>query len=123
MTDTETTELNQDTVQAICERHIAYYTGDKHRNEDSPMTLVESLAVTSEALPVSFLNEGQFDTLPLLSERELRNKQLADPCLREIIAQMETGEKVPPTVRKELCDISFLLRELNRFELHNYTTR
>lgn len=83
------------------------------------MTSVQSLAISSEALPDSFVNTGQFDTLPLLSEKELRNKQLADPCLRDVIAQMEIGEKVPLTVRQEL---SLLLRELYRLELLNDLT-
>lgn len=44
-------------------------------------------------------------------------RQRADPVLREVIHQMETGEKVPPTARQQLPTLVLLLRELNPLEL------
>uniref|UniRef100_A0A8P4K456 Gypsy retrotransposon integrase-like protein 1 n=1 Tax=Dicentrarchus labrax TaxID=13489 RepID=A0A8P4K456_DICLA len=114
--------VSQDIVHAICERHLVCMATDECRGNDEAMTLVQSLAISPEALPDSFVNERQHGgppDLPHLSEREIRDKQRADPCLREVIAHMENGEKLPPTVRKELPDVSFFLREWNRLELHN----
>lgn len=39
--------------------------------------------------------------------------------LREVIHQLETGEKVPSMVRKELPDLGLLLRERNYLELQD----
>lgn len=55
--------------------------------------------------------------VPVLFHVDLQNKQRADPGLHEIIYQLETGEKVPPTARKEIPELPFLLRELNKLEL------
>ncbi|KAK7912833.1 hypothetical protein WMY93_013044 [Mugilogobius chulae] len=46
-------------------------------------------------------------------------KQRADSILREVIHQLETGENVPPTVRKELPDLALLLREFSRLEIQD----
>ena len=114
--------VSQDIVHAICERHLVCGVPDECGDRDGGMTLVQSLAISPKALPDSFVNEqqhGDLPGLPHLSEREIGDKQRADPCLREVIAQMESGEKVPPTVRKELSGIPFLLREWNRLEMHD----
>lgn len=50
---------------------------------------------------------------------DIREKQRADPSLREVIHQLSTGEIVPPTMRKELPDLALLLRERNRLELQD----
>lgn len=83
--------MSQDTVHAICERHLVCNATDEHRDGDGAITLVQSLAISSEALPDSFVNEEQYGGLPVLlhlSEREIGDKQRADPCLREVIAQI-----------------------------------
>lgn len=54
-----------------------------------------------------------------MSEEELRQSQINDPAINEIIHQLETGETTPPTVRKEIPELSILLRELNKLELQN----
>lgn len=51
--------------------------------------------------------------------KQLRPDQQADPCLREIIAQLETGNKVSPNFRKQLPDIPLLIRQFSLLELHN----
>lgn len=48
--------------------------------------------------------------VPVLYHVDLQDKQRADPGLREIIYQLETGEKVPPTAREEIPELPFLLR-------------
>lgn len=50
---------------------------------------------------------------------EIRDKQWADSCLQEVIAQIESGGKLPLTVSKKTLIITFLLREWNRPEMHN----
>ena len=52
-----------------------------------------------------------------LSQLDLKDNQRSDPSIREVIHQMETGEKVPPTLRQELPDVALLLREWNHLEL------
>lgn len=52
-----------------------------------------------------------------LSEDDLREKQRSDPCIREVIPQMESGVTPSPTVRAELPELPLLLREWNRLVL------
>uniref|UniRef100_A0AAY4BA93 Gypsy retrotransposon integrase-like protein 1 n=1 Tax=Denticeps clupeoides TaxID=299321 RepID=A0AAY4BA93_9TELE len=49
----------------------------------------------------------------------LKDKQRADPTIKEVIGQVEFGETPPPTARKELPDLPLLLREFNKLELHD----
>lgn len=105
-----------DVVKAICEGHLV------HQTVDGSITLVESLALYPDAVPDSYGQEGEHggvSTLPQLTEADLANEQRSDPVLKEVIAHMELGEKPPPTVRQELPELSFLLREWNRLELKN----
>lgn len=44
-------------------------------------------------------------------------KQRADTSIWEVINEMESGEKPPPSVRKELPELCLMLREWNRLEL------
>lgn len=52
-----------------------------------------------------------------LSREDLKEKQRADPSLNEVILQLETGQKPPPTVRQELPELLLLLREWPRLEI------
>uniref|UniRef100_A0A1A8F2I7 Gypsy retrotransposon integrase-like protein 1 n=2 Tax=Nothobranchius korthausae TaxID=1143690 RepID=A0A1A8F2I7_9TELE len=87
------------------------------------------MAMSAAAIPNDFVNEtdcGGLPVVPHLSPEKIMHEQRTDPLLREVIAQIETGEKVPPMVRAELPDINLLLRELSRLEMHNnilYRTR
>lgn len=51
------------------------------------------------------------------TENDLKEKQRADPCIREVIHQMESGVTSSPTVRAELTELPLLLRELNHLVL------
>lgn len=121
--------LGPDVVPAICERHLIGCSPSENKEMDCAFTLVDSLAMSVSAIPDEFVNEDQCGGLPVIPHmpvEQLRAEQRADPCLREIIAQLETGDKVPPTVRKQLPDIPLLIREFSRLELHNqilYRTR
>lgn len=111
--------VDSDVVQAICEKHhICQEMAEDSDSANPGITLVESLALSAAAIPESFEQEGSC-IIPHLSEEQLKKKQRADPSLREVIFQMESGEKIPPTVRAELPELPLLLREWNRLELTN----
>ncbi|KAJ8002805.1 hypothetical protein DPEC_G00162790 [Dallia pectoralis] len=98
-------------------------------SRDESISLVESLAISGDAVPDSFEREDELGGLPIvphLSEADLRDKQRADQCIEHVISQIERGETPPPTVRAVLPDLPLLLRELTRLELRNgilYRTR
>lgn len=114
--------VNQEVVQAICERQLVYCANNGDFVNDGSISLVESLATSVDAIPDSFEQEEQRGGLPIiphLSEVDLRDKQRADQCIRHVVSQIERGEKPPPTLRKELPDVPLLLREWNKLELRN----
>lgn len=122
--------VDQEVVHAICERQFVYHSataGDL--DNDAHISLVESLAMSGDAVPDSFGQEekhGGLSIVPHLSEVDIRNSQRSDQCIRHVITQLESGEKPPPTLRKELPDIALMLREFNKLEIHNgilYRTR
>lgn len=118
LADPEIQVVNQDAVKAICESHLVGLTNDPW---STGITLVESLTVSVDAIPESYVAEDQhgLPVIPSLSHADLKMKQRADSAIREVIAQMELGEKTTPTVRKELPELPLLLREWNRLELHD----
>ena len=109
-------DVSSDVVTAICQSSMV-----RTLNDPYDLTLVESLTVSADAIPESYVEENGhgLPVIPSLSHLDLKEKQRSDPCLREVIFQLETGEKVSPTVRNELPDLPLLLRELNRLELQN----
>uniref|UniRef100_A0A3P8UAF7 Gypsy retrotransposon integrase-like protein 1 n=1 Tax=Amphiprion percula TaxID=161767 RepID=A0A3P8UAF7_AMPPE len=113
----EVEELDADIITAICHRCLV--TSQPSSSAESPIALVESLSLSAKAIPDSYVSEDHhgLPVVPSLSALDLKEKQRADPVIREVIHQMETGEKVPPRVRQELPDLMLLLRELNRLEL------
>lgn len=119
LVDKDTTELiNHDVLQAICQSHLIKNIDD---NKDCGFTLVESLTISTEAIPDIYGAEDEhgLPTVPALSKTELKEKQRTDMTIREIISQLETGQTPPPTLREELPDLPLLLRELNRLVLYD----
>ncbi|KAK7906795.1 hypothetical protein WMY93_015407 [Mugilogobius chulae] len=114
----EAAEIAPDIVHAICQSSL---TRAFHQSTQSDITLVESLTVSAEVLPAGFIDEQLhgLPVLPSLTPSDLREEQSADPALREIIYQLKTGEKAPPSVREELPELPLLLREWNRLELED----
>ncbi|KAJ8375581.1 hypothetical protein SKAU_G00061610 [Synaphobranchus kaupii] len=104
-------------VQAICEKHHVHQTGNGLSHPS--VTLVESLALHADVIPSSFQQEDEhgLPVIPHLSEEDLRERQRADPDLKAVIEHLESGEKPPPTLRKELPDVALWLREWDRLEL------
>ena len=112
-------ELTSDVVAAICHSCLLR-TPSPEVSPESSITLVETMSMSATAIPDSYSNESQGSpVVPSLSLSDLKGKQRADPVLREVIHQLETGEKVPPTARAELPDLPLLLREWNRLELQD----
>lgn len=121
LADSSSTEvISLDVVDAICQGCLVKASPDSDPSH-STITLVESLALSADAIPDSYVVEDQhgLPVIPLLSYHDLKEKQRADPSIREVIFQIESGEKIPPTVRTELPELPFLLREWNRLELQN----
>lgn len=116
--------VDQSVVKAICERQLTYSVSPDDEKKGGPdrVALVEVLAMSPSAVPDSYGQEEQFGGLPIvphLTEAELAAKQRADQCIKHVIAQVEHGDRPPPTVRTQLPDLPLLLRELNRLELRN----
>lgn len=119
--DMEHTDVLPEVVTAICEKHQVYQPNASLGPPYSPVALVESLALHTDALPSGFQRENEhgLPVIPHLSEEDLMERQRADPDLRAVIEQLQTGEKPPPTQRRELPDIGLWLREWNRLEIRN----
>lgn len=114
--------VDQEVVRAICERQLIYSVNPDDPSSANNVALVECLATCAAAVPDSYEQEDQSGGLPViphLTETDLIDKQRADQCIRHVIAQIEHGDKPPPTLRSELPDLPFLLRELSRLELLN----
>lgn len=96
--------VDQEVMHAICERQFIYYsTSSEDLDNDAGISLVESLAISGDAVPDSFEKEeahGGLSIIPHIYEADLRNKQRSDQCIRHVITQIESVEKPPPTLRK-----------------------
>ncbi|KAL1269812.1 hypothetical protein QQF64_032101 [Cirrhinus molitorella] len=112
-----TANVTTDVVNAICEKHLI----TQYADAESEVALVESLALHADAVPVEYEQEGYIDGLPVMPylPQEIRDKQRADPVLREVIFHLELGDKPSPTVRKELPTFPLFLKEWNRLELRD----
>ncbi len=121
MSETDYASLNENAIKAICEKHLVHQVISNPPEETSPSTtLVVSLAHHPKALPQSFEEEDQLGGLPVipsLTPAELRDKQTADTCIGIVLRQVESGEKPPPSLRKELPELGLLLREWNKLEV------
>lgn len=78
---------------------------------------MESLSFNTDVVPENYIFDDHSSVVPVFPRSRLKEKQREDPNIRELIHQMETGEKVPPTARAELHELPLLLRELTRMEL------
>uniref|UniRef100_A0A3Q1EWG8 Gypsy retrotransposon integrase-like protein 1 n=1 Tax=Acanthochromis polyacanthus TaxID=80966 RepID=A0A3Q1EWG8_9TELE len=77
--------------------------------------------MSADSLPDSYTADEQFASfvVPQLSPSAIADKQRADPVLKHVIAQLETGESPPSSLREEVPELPLLLRDLNRLELQN----
>lgn len=116
----EAAEISPDIVVAICQSSLVRSCCPVDYTQFD-VTLVESLSVHANIIPDCFAEEESHG-LPVISpltHADLKEEQRADPAIREVIFQLETGEKVSSTVREELSELPLLLREWNRLELEN----
>lgn len=90
-------------------------------SDGTAITLVESFATSADAIPDCYDSEGHhgLSIIPLWSHLDLKEKQREGTTICEVIFQMECGEKIPPTVRKELPDLPLLLGEWNKLQLRD----
>ncbi|KAG1953594.1 interleukin-1 receptor accessory protein-like 1-A [Pimephales promelas] len=113
--------MDENTIKALCDKHLVHLVIDNPPVETSPITTyVMSLAHHPRALPGSFEEDYQFGGLPVITSfapDELRSKQRADTTICEVLRQMEVGGTIPPSLRKELPELSFLLREWSKLEI------
>ncbi|KAJ8353349.1 hypothetical protein SKAU_G00209160 [Synaphobranchus kaupii] len=81
--------------------------------------VIDAFVHVNGAITESFQSEGEhgLPVIPHMTERELRERQRADPNLRSVIGYLEAGETPPPRPRKEAPEVAILLREWNRLEL------
>ncbi|KAK7877074.1 hypothetical protein WMY93_032212 [Mugilogobius chulae] len=107
-----------DVVEAICGAALVRAHNEVDSNQAN-ITLVESLAITADAVPVSYCDEVDhgLPVISSLSQSELMAEQRSDPSIGEVIHELESGDKSPPTLRKELPELPLLLREFNKLEL------
>lgn len=107
--------ISLEIVEAICQGCLVRAAQPVSPGSEG-ITLVESLSITAKAVPDSYTTEE--DQLPsALSHLSIREEQRADVTIRELVHQMENGEKISPMARTELPELPLLLREWSRLEL------
>ncbi len=106
-------------VKALCERHQVYQSCDDSDLSCFQPTVFESLCINASAVPLEFQQEDAhgFPILPQISEEELKERQRADPELKEVIKYLESGQK--PEGKVEPVEVALWLREWNRLEFKN----
>ena len=94
LTELDSCGLDADVIKAICERHVIYQGLDQGAETNTHgMTLVECLALHSNAIPNSYEEESQgFPIIPHLSLEDPMEKQRANSNIREVIYHMEMEE-------------------------------
>lgn len=78
-------------------------------------TLAESLLTTAEAIPEECVTQHGLPVMLSLSQLDLKDKGQ----IPEVIHKIETGKKVPPTMRHELPGFATIPREQNSLELQD----
>ncbi|XP_065144555.2 retrovirus-related Pol polyprotein from transposon 412 [Paramisgurnus dabryanus] len=112
-------KISSEVVRAICDSRLTQQSEYVH---DLPVTFISSLTMQTAAVPDDYSQEdhcGGLPSIPHLSSLEIQRAQLADPCIREVITQIQTGESPSRTVRDALPRLPYLLREKERLEFHD----
>lgn len=112
--DDDSIMVPTDVVQAISEKHLV-----RTAEDGDYIPLIESISVSSDAIPETYECFEGFPVVPQLTVQELKDKQRADPAIQEIVLQLESGKPSLPVLRKELPELPFLLREWKRLELRD----
>lgn len=107
--------IPEDIVGAICQSHLVRAARPDDKGQIG-LTFIESMSANANLVPDIYCSDT-LHQLPVIPALNIQEKQHADPCIRELIHQLETGEKIPPAARAELPELPLLLREWSRLEL------
>ena len=117
-------DIPADTVTVLCNRHLL-----SQADDDLPsITLVESLALTADAVPDVY-GEAEMlgcSTIPTYSEEELQQHRRSDPIIEQVVNMLESGNKASPSLLPDSLELKLMLKEWKRLELKNgllYRTR
>lgn len=112
--DDEPQLLPADTVTATCQRHTVLL------DDAPPFGLVQSLAMSSAAIPTVFdeedLNDGLL-TIPKYSHSDLMQAQRDDSIIGKVISLLESGSNLPAGFKADSSDLHLILKEWKRLEL------
>ncbi|KAJ8004302.1 hypothetical protein DPEC_G00157720 [Dallia pectoralis] len=114
--------LPADTVTVLCSRHLLGETDDGLPS----ITLVESLALTAEAVPDIYgeAEELGCSTIPTYSKTDLQQHQRSDPVIGQVVDLLESG--IETNLIPDSLELKLMLKEWKRLELRNgllYRTR
>ena len=116
-------DLPADPINVLCHRHLLSEADDNLPS----ITLVESLALTAEAVPDIYGDEAQgCSTIPNFSEEELQQQQRSDPDIGHVINLLETGDEANSNLNPDSLELKLMLKEWKRLELRDgllYRTR
>ncbi|KAL6459343.1 hypothetical protein MHYP_G00328150 [Metynnis hypsauchen] len=109
--------LSADAVSALCNRHLL----SEADNSLPSITLVESLALHTEAVPDVYADENAIgmSTIPTFSEAELQQYQRSDLVIGNIINLLENGEEANPNLSPDSWELKLMSKELKRLQLRN----
>ncbi|KAL7874154.1 hypothetical protein SRHO_G00051240 [Serrasalmus rhombeus] len=109
--------LSADAVSALCNRHLL----SEADNSLPSITLVESLALHTEAIPDVYADANAIGmyTIPTFSEAELQQYQRSDLVIGHIINLLENGEESNPNPSPDSWELKFMSKELKRLQLRN----
>lgn len=109
--------LPADVVTAVCHRHLLRESDDYLPS----FTLVESLALHVEAVPDIYCEEDLIghETVPTFSEVELRERQEADPIIKDVINWLKSGNTVPIDISSDSPELKLVLKEWKRLEMRD----
>ena len=110
-------DIPADTVTLLANRHLL-----SQADDDLPsITLVESLALTADAVPDVY-GEAEMlgcSTIPTYSEEELQQHQRSDPIIEQVVNMLESGNKASPSLLPDSLELKLMLKEWKRLELKN----
>lgn len=112
----ESQDLPADIITATCQRHTVSV------DDESPLGLVQSLAMSPAAIPSAFEEEGLGSgllTIPKYSHSDLMQAQRQDPVIGQVISLLEAGNHPPANFKADSPDLHVMLKEWNRLEIRD----
>lgn len=117
-------DVTADTFSVLCHRHLL---GESDNSLPS-ITLVESLALHTDAVPDVYADDGTLgcSVIPTYSEVELQQHQRSDPIIGYVVNMLENGGEANSNPNSASLELKLMLKEWKRLELKNgllYRTR